>query len=293
MTARPRGFAPWSPQPKTQALVADVLDVLDDYADHLPLTLRQVFYRLVGTRGFPKTEKGYDRLCETANRARRAGLIPWDAIRDDGVQLVTHGGYDSPDDWLDMTAANARWYRRSRQAVQPLRVEVWVEAGGMVPQAARVAEDFGVMVMSCGGFDSVTAKHEAAVRIVDDGRPCIVVHVGDHDPSGVSLATAATEDVDAFARGYGHGGIEVVRAAITPVQAERHGLPGAPPKKTDKRGAFTGLTYQAEALEPADLAGYIRAVIEEYTDLNVHQDVIDAERDERDQLVARMREVSL
>lgn len=62
---RPRGFAAWNPRPETLALVQAVAAVLAEYAAHLPLTCRQIFYRLVATRGFDKTELAYSRLCET------------------------------------------------------------------------------------------------------------------------------------------------------------------------------------------------------------------------------------
>jgi hypothetical protein len=77
-TTRVRGFAPWSPRPATQQLIADIKRVLADYAEHLPLTLRQIFYVLVGRDRLDKTENAYDRLCETANRARRASLLAAD-----------------------------------------------------------------------------------------------------------------------------------------------------------------------------------------------------------------------
>ena len=78
---RPRGFAAWCPRPDTLALVAQVQAVLDEYAAHLPLTVRQVFYRLVGAQGFDKTERAYARLCETVGRARRAALLPTSTCR--------------------------------------------------------------------------------------------------------------------------------------------------------------------------------------------------------------------
>jgi hypothetical protein len=49
---RARGFAPWSPQPETRALLQQVLAVLREYTEYLPLTLRQIFYRLVGAHGY-------------------------------------------------------------------------------------------------------------------------------------------------------------------------------------------------------------------------------------------------
>ena len=69
----------------------------------------------------------------------------------------------------------------------------------MVPQLARAVGDYGVTVYSSGGFDSVTLKYEAAVRIAERDVPTVVLHVGDLDRSGLSLAQAAAEDVEAFA----------------------------------------------------------------------------------------------
>ena len=86
-TTRPRGFAEWKPSPDSAAVVRMIQDVLHEYEDHLPLTMRQIFYRLVATRGYEKTEAGYKKLGEIGNRARRARLIPFADIRDDGVRI--------------------------------------------------------------------------------------------------------------------------------------------------------------------------------------------------------------
>ena len=85
--ARARGLAPWQPRAKSLALLEQVNAVLDEYREHLPLTIRQIFYRLVGAHGYSKTETAYDRLGEMLNRARRAGFVRFDAIRDDGVDM--------------------------------------------------------------------------------------------------------------------------------------------------------------------------------------------------------------
>ncbi|WBB60993.1 hypothetical protein O7599_00030 [Streptomyces sp. WMMC500] len=55
---RVRGFAPWSPRPATQRLIEQTRAVLAEYRDFLPMTARQVFYRLVGAHGFPKGGTG-------------------------------------------------------------------------------------------------------------------------------------------------------------------------------------------------------------------------------------------
>src|SRR5262249_37438362 len=85
---RVRGFAEWSPRAESLDRVQQIKHVLMEYSSYLPLTCRQIFYRLVGAHGYEKTERAYGRLCETINRARRARLIDMDDIRDDGGTLL-------------------------------------------------------------------------------------------------------------------------------------------------------------------------------------------------------------
>src|SRR5690348_15221450 len=93
---RPRGFASWDPQPATLAVLDDVQQVLHEYRQHLPLTARQIFYRLVGQYGYEKTERAYARLCEYLVRARRAQIIEFSAIRDDGTVHNSYLKYTGP-----------------------------------------------------------------------------------------------------------------------------------------------------------------------------------------------------
>ena len=97
-STRVRGFAPWNPRQDTLALISRVQGILVTYQAQLPLTNRQIFYILVGSdEGYPKTENAYARLCEYLNRARRAGMIDFSAIRDDGTQSRGFPGWNSPD----------------------------------------------------------------------------------------------------------------------------------------------------------------------------------------------------
>jgi hypothetical protein len=42
---RVKGFADWKPQNKTEEIVLDIEDVLEECQSYLPLTVRQIFYR--------------------------------------------------------------------------------------------------------------------------------------------------------------------------------------------------------------------------------------------------------
>lgn len=217
---RARGFiADWSPRDQTHVLLDQVQAVLDEYADHLPLTNRQIFYRLVGAHGYSKTQQAYDNLCEMLQKARRSGMIRFAAIRDDGGQYnIGALGYDDADDFMDRLRRRVEHFRLDRQQGQAPKIVLACEAEGMVPQLERVAADHGVPVISGGGFDSVTAKHNLAEDLAADDRPVTVLHIGDHDPSGAHLFLAFAEDVQAFMRELG-GEVEFHRLAVTPEQS--------------------------------------------------------------------------
>ena len=49
--------------------------------------MRQIFYRAVGKRDYGKTEAAYKQLLYVSAKGRRARLIEFDAIRDDGTAV--------------------------------------------------------------------------------------------------------------------------------------------------------------------------------------------------------------
>lgn len=237
------------------------------------------------TRGvIGKTERDYNRLGEKMNLARRGGHVPMNAFRDDGFR-------HEPPGWssAETFAFNVRrWvdgFTLDRQAGQDTRLVLWCEAAGMVPQLERVAHDYSIPVYSSGGFDSLTVKHDMVKAFSDAGADVEVLHVGDHDPSGVHMFGSLGEDIEAFIAHYG-GDVEFTRLAVTPEHVERYRLPTAPPKSTDRR-AFTGRTCQAEALDPKTLAEIVRDAIEARQDAETRQAVIEREDDERERLRER------
>jgi hypothetical protein len=282
---RARGFAPWSPEKATLALLDHVKGVIDEYVDYLPLTIRQIFYRLVGAHEYEKTERAYQRLVEHLNRARRARIISMDIIRDDGGAIFEPDSWDSAEQFTATVFAMAKRFKLDHSAGQSTRLVVICEASGMAPQLARVADPFGVTVMSGGGFDSLTDKHKFAAALAGHDRPTVVLHIGDHDPSGVSMFLAFLEDVEAFTRELG-GDATFTRLAVTPGQIERFHLLTAPPKESDNR-AFNGETCQAEALPPDILADILRIAIEARVDRQVLDRVLRQEQRIRRDLIKR------
>ena len=81
-----RGFIDWNPRPETLALVLEIQRIIaEDFANILPVTGRQVFYRLVALGFIGKDEA--DKISRIIAKARRARLIDFDAISDNGQTL--------------------------------------------------------------------------------------------------------------------------------------------------------------------------------------------------------------
>ncbi len=297
MSKRHRGFIEnFRPRAATTELIERVQAVLAEYVDHLPLTIRQIFYRLIGARtedgsvGYEKTEQAYKRLIEAIGKARRGGLIDFDAIRDDGVVRENPFGFDGVDGLMESLRWRVDHYSLNRQIGQPVYTILGCEAGGMVPQLARVANPFGVSVISGGGFDSITAKHDLAKEIAESVRPVRFLHIGDYDPSGVHVFNALDEDVRAFlTRLNPDAQVYPERVAVLPEHVERFGLQTAPKKGTDNR-SFGGIgddpnaTVQAEALDPADLANLVEAALRSGWDEDAAARLAEREADERERL---------
>ena len=290
---RPTGYATWHPRRESLPLLNAIHETLSDYRAVGPITLRQLFYVLVGREEIEKTERAYKRLGDFVSRARRASLISFDDIRDDGVTSAESLRFAGPEDFREDVLERAAYYRRDRQAGQPVRVEVICEAAGMVAQLHRVCAPWSVDVFSGGGFMSVTSIRDVALRAADRSVPTVVLHLGDFDPSGVSVFDRVREDVWAFA--YAEGAeFDAVRVALTEEQVADYGVATAPPKPSDSRSkTWSGETAQLEALPPDVIADILDAAIRRYLDDTIRQGVISEEAEERKRITEVLEAVML
>jgi hypothetical protein len=150
----------------------------------------------------------------------------------------------------------------------------------MLPQLYDVAEPFSIPVYSSGGFDSLTAKKRLSDRICNIGKPAVVLHLGDFDPSGQSIFDAVAADVAAFVaadRPWATVTVDFHRVALTAGQVHRYDLPTAAAKATDSRTkTWEGGTCQLEALPPNVIADILLEAIVEHVDL----DQVEADREQ-------------
>jgi hypothetical protein len=289
---RPKGYADWSPRATTRVILEQVDTVFEEYTEHLPLTIRQVFYRLVASSRYPKTVQAYENLSEKLNRARRAKVIPFSYLRDDGIVHYSPTWYEGTDAFLADARRRADGYRRDRQDGQDRFIELWCESAGMAPQLARAVEEFSVPVFSAGGFNSLSATYKVAERALRRDVPTLILHVGDFDPSGESIFESFTDDAAKFVEadrlmGTAYQRLDARRVSLTAEQVARFQLPTAPPKSTDSRSArWDGQTCQLEALAPDVLARIVRGAVMDMLDPDALAEQKDAEQADRRELRA-------
>lgn len=193
-----RGYAEWKPGADARYWVLRTREVLDAYKEYWPLSVRQIFYRLVAEHDYPKSEAGYGKLTGMLSRARRAGLLPWEAIRDGGLGRTVGASYfDGAEHFERSVREAAANMKLNRQDGQDVAIELWCEAGGMVPILQGIAAPYSARVNTGGGYDSVTAKHRLAVRVrrrATAGQATVILHVGDFDASGEDMCDVLRED---------------------------------------------------------------------------------------------------
>lgn len=264
MGKRVKGYENWAPRAVNQDRLNKVLGLLERFGDQLPITGRQIFYQMVALHGYPKNapEPLYDML----GRARRARMISFDWVRDDNaVRSSPPYEFNDPEHFWGSVRSTAEKYRKHRQAGQRIHIELWCEAAGMTHQLERVAHPYGVSVFSGGGFDSITTKHEAASRAIARYSKkevlTTILHIGDHDWSGVTNFHVLEEDVEKMVDDEGFPGIVLVRrVAVRERHIKQFHLPTQEPKEIDVKNGWRGPTCQAEAYPPDVLATLVRTI---------------------------------
>lgn len=282
MADHDRGYIKWSPTERVRAKLDAVQDVLATYHDHLPMTVRQIFYVLVARRVIEKTQLEYRNLARVLRKARRTRMIPFEAIHDQGSTLpYSLVGYLAERDLARMIRDVVRTFDLDPMLGQGVRLVVWCEAAGMLAQLERVAGPYGVRVISGGGYDSVSDKWKFPQGVRRTGAEFEVLHIGDLDRHGEDIFAVLAEDVRAFD---GERRIGFTRLAVTEAQIEALDL---------ESSVEDELVVQAEAIPPDVLAGIVEAAITERLDLDLVDEVAERSAKIRESYEAALRAAKL
>ena len=248
----------------------------------LDLTLRQLYYQFVARGLIENSQRSYKKLGDTISNARLAGLLDWEAIVDRTRNLQKNAHWQDPAEIIQ-TAANS--YRIDKWADQDNRVEVWIEKEALIGVIERICKNLDVPFFACKGYVSQSEQWRAGHRFrgySQRGQTPVLIHLGDHDPSGIDMTRDNEERLNMFCGEY----FEVERIALNMDQVLEHDPPPNPAKITDSR--FKSYvrehgedSYELDALEPTVLRDLIEEKVIGYRDDDKWNAMVEKEEDER------------
>lgn len=242
--------------------------IIEEYLDAgYTLTVRQLFYQLVARDIIPNNEKSYKQTTSIVNDARIAGLIDWDAIEDRTRSFEQRSRWSRPQDIL---TASARQYHTDPWATQDKRLFLVVEKEALVGVFSRVCHEFDVPLLAARGYPSASVVRDFAKREIEesDGKDVVILHFGDHDPSGIDMTRDLEERFELF--GW-NGEFTLKRMALNLDQIEELKPPPNPAKTTDARFVkyrqrFGDKSWELDALPPTVLSDMARNEILTHVD---------------------------
>ncbi len=265
----------------TLAMINQANDIIREYqAQGYSLTLRQLYYQFVARDLIANTVKSYNKLGNIINDARLAGLVDWSAIEDRTRNLNDAPRWDDP---ADAVNAVLQQYRTDVWENQPRRVEVWIEKNALTGVIHRTCRQLDVPYFACIGYVSQSEEYRAYRRSLN--HPLTILHLGDHDPSGIDM----TRDNDNRLNDVFGGDVDMVRIALNMDQVEEYAPPPNPAKMTDSRFAdyaaeFGTSSWELDALEPSVINALITSHVEDIRDDDIHEEALVEQEEGRDRL---------
>ena len=290
--------------------ISKAIEIINEYAAQgFILTLRQLYYQFVARDEFPddrrwqwtgqkwiRDENGtknaqpnYKWLGGLINDARLCGYIDWNTIEDRTREVKSQWHFDGPKDAIEQMRNQ---YVIDMWDNQDTRCEVWIEKEALVGVIARVCSDLDVPYFACRGFVSQSEMYDAGKRaerrFLDEGQHTVIIHLGDHDPSGMDMTRDNDERMYMFS---GDAVPEIKRIALN--QVETYDPPPSPAKLTDSRAKkyieeFGHDSWELDALEPKFIAKLIRTTVDEHRDMDLWEKKeaqVEGERERLDEII--------
>lgn len=276
-------YVPKNFRDKSLELIDKINEVVEEYsAQDYSLTLRQCYYQLVARGIIENSQNSYKTVGNLINDARLAGLIDWEAIEDRTRNLKSLSHWSNPQSVIQ----SAAWcYMRDTWLKQDYHVEVWVEKEALDNVVGRVANELDISYFCCRGYVSQSEMWSAAQRFIKYekmGKSCVIIHLGDHDPSGIDMSRDIKERLKMF----GVHALIFRRIALNLDQIILYNPPPNPAKTTDSRytsyiDKYGDESWELDALEPKVLHDLITKNVTEFMDEKEVQRVKDLTKNEK------------
>lgn len=258
----------------------------------MALTLRQIYYRLVAAGLIPNRRTAYNGLSAQLVKAREAREVDERRIVDRSRSTIDRA-FDSPQDFFEAAVwtCENRFFRRF-WTTQDVYVEAWVEKDALSQVIAGAVEGLNTIVAPSRGYSSFSYVRDACRRFErnrGDADQVVILHLGDHDPSGLDMTRDLRERFVSYSYEFDFR-VEVKRIALTFDQVQERDLIPNPTKIQDPRAQgyidqYGDECWELDAIEPDELVGMVEeAVRDEITDPDAWDEIKAQDERERKEI---------
>lgn len=265
-------FIPKDFRKSSVELIEFMNTLIESYQDQgYTLTVRQLYYQLVARDVIPNDLNSYKRTAAIINDAKLAGLIDWDAIEDRTRDFIVRSRWNSVSSILDSCV---RSFHMNMWQEQEYQVYVVVEKEALVGVLERTCNTYDVPLLAARGYPSSSVLYDfEQSHIIHKSmhKQHIIIHLGDHDPSGIDMTRDLTERLNLLCGGPVNLAVE--RIALNYDQIEELRPPKNPAKDTDSRfesyrKKFGSSSWELDALSPQFLNDLVESKINEFIDFD-------------------------
>lgn len=288
----------WTKNRKKEAEI--ILEVVDDLQDYFPLTLRQVYYRLVAAGHLENKRSRYSDLSKVIKQMRLDEMLPWNVIEDRTRRVSSKRGYTDAEEFLKYQVEGMKYNGFSRCMVQGQEkyIELWVEKDALSRVFEDVAWSHCLRCVTCKGYQSISflkSYAERAERAFQNNQEPVVLYFGDFDPSGVQMFEAAQ---NSLRNDFGIMGARYERVALNLADIKQYNLPNDPEavKKTDRRyqafvDQYGEYAVELDAVHPRELKAIAINAVERELDMELANQQRELEKNDMATVTAFQRKM--
>lgn len=266
----------WAP------IIARAAEIVESY--NIPVTLRQLFYRLVMEELLANAVSPYKGLSERTAALRRRGDFP--ALFDRTRRVLRPASWADPVDALGSLACQ---YRVDRTLGQDMSVFIGVEKNALAGLLEEWFDEFGVPVLPLGGYGSESLERDVREHLARDGRKAALIYAGDFDASGMDIGRSFIEHTaDCWE--------QTVRVGLSEQQLIADGFPVLAGKPADSRasgfiaahptihglhdfgrddtGRRIPVQVELDAVDPAVLRDQLLGAMRQFWDESIYREVL-------------------
>ena len=286
-------FKPYHPRKEKRIQLNAIQEIIDTCTannDLDSLSSREIYYKLLAknlVKSGAENNGEYDKVADLIRDARMGGLIDWDVIVDRNRETSIPYYRNSIEDAIESVAD---LYKLDRMRNQEVYLEVMIEKMAIYDVVDKITYPYTIPLTGNKGNSSKTVLYDTSKRLVKEqakGKKCVILYIGDHDPSGLMMIDNIAETLKLM--GVNDFNFELRPIALTYEQVLKYKLPPNDVKTKDKNAPnyikqFGEYSWECDALPAKVLQDILEKEIKATVDMKKYTEILELEQKERERI---------